>query len=210
MKNKKIIMIGIVALAALVSLYFDSEIVRGFSFIRNNILNDFFLGITFVSSAIIIFFFLTSLFLWKEHKRKWILPLWFTLALSAVGSFLLKIIVQRPRPFQLGIVSVLPVLEKTSHSIWNFSLPSFQAMLVFCAIPILAKEFPKFKYVWIVFAGLIAFSRVYFGLHFLSDIIFGGLIGYLLGVFVISLEKENKFWEKTYKKIFSFFGSKKS
>ncbi len=203
MKKKEVIIIGmLIAFATFVSLYFDSEIVKGISLIRNNFLNEFFIGLTFISSSIIIFFFLTSLFLWKEHKRKWILPLWFTIGLSGVVSFLLKVAVQRSRPFQLGIVSILSVLEKSSHLIWNFSFPSFHAMLAFCAIPILSKHFPKFKYVWIIFAGLIAFSRIYFGLHFLSDVILGGLIGYLLGAVIVKIEKENKFWEKIYKKIF--------
>jgi undecaprenyl-diphosphatase len=198
---KKKILLTLIIFSIFASLYLDSEIVKGISLIRNSLLNDFFLGITF-NSTIIIFFFLTSLFLWQEHKRKYILPLWLTLGSSAVISFILKVIVQRPRPFQLGIVSVLPVLEKSSHLIWNFSFPSFQAMLAFCAIPILSKEFPRFKYMWIVFAGLVAFSRVYFGLHFLSDVIVGGLIGYLLGLNIIKIEKENKFGEKIYKKVF--------
>jgi len=202
MKKKAIIILMFIILTIFASLYFDSEIVKAISLIRIDFLNDFFMGITFVSSAVIIFFFLTSLFLWQEHKRKWILPLWFTLGLSVVVSFLLKISVQRQRPFQLGIVSILPILEKSSYLIWNFSLPSFRAMLAFCAIPILSKEFPKFKYIWFIFACLVAFSRVYFGLHFLSDVIVGGLIGYLLGMVVIKLEKENKFWEKVYKKVF--------
>jgi len=185
-----------------ISFYFDSEIVKIISLIRNNYLNDFFLGLTFISSAIIIFFFLTSLFLWREHKRKWILPLWVTLGLSIIVSAILKVIIQRPRPYQLDLVSVLPILEKASHLVWNFSFPSFHAMLSFCAVPILSKEFPKFKYVWIIIAGLIAFSRIYFGLHFLSDVIAGGLIGYVLGALIIKLEKDNKFFEKVYKKAF--------
>jgi undecaprenyl-diphosphatase len=189
-------------LVVIVSLYFDSDIVRVVSFLRNDVLTDFFLGLTFLSSSVIIFFFLTSLFLWKEHKRKWIFPLCVTLAISVVVSFVLKMIVQRQRPFQLGVVSVLPVLEKASHLTWNFAFPSFHAMLVFCAVPILSKQFPKFKYVWITFASLIAFSRVYFGLHFLSDIVIGGFIGYVCGVIIIKLEKEYKFGEKVYKKIF--------
>ncbi len=201
--KKKIIYVGIgIIFFIFLSLYFDFKIVEGISLIRNNFLNDFFLGLTFASSSIIIFFFLTSLFLWKDHKRKWILPLWFTLGLSAVVSFLLKFFVQRPRPFQEGIVFMLPILEKANHLIWNFSFPSFHAMLVFCSIPILSKEFPKFKYIWIFFAGLVAFSRIYFGLHFLSDVIIGGTIGYLLGIIIIKVEKKNKFWENIYKKIF--------
>ncbi len=203
MKKKKAITFWAAILFALfISLYLDSEIVKGISFIRNNLFNEFLLGIAFISSSIIIFFFLTSLFLWKEHKRKWILPLWFTLGLSAGISFLLKFSLKRLRPFQTGIVSILPVLEKASHSVWNYSFPSFHSMLAFCAVPILSKEFPKLKKIWIVFAGLIAFSRIYFGLHFLSDVIAGGVIGYLLGIIVIKIEKKNNFWEKIYKKIF--------
>ena len=189
-------------LVVIVSFYFDSEIVQGISFLGNDVLNDFFLGLTFISSSVIIFFFLTSLFLWKEHKRKWILPLWFTLGVSAFISFVLKIVIQRQRPFQLGIVSVLPILEKASHLTWNFAFPSFHAMLVFCSIPILSKQFPKFKYVWVLFASLVAFSRVYFGLHFLSDIVVGGFIGYIIGIIIVKLEKESGFGEKIYKKIF--------
>ena len=203
MEKKKVILLGLlIVFSILVSFYFDSEIVSGISLLRNGFFNDFFMKVTFISSEIIIFFFLTVLLLWRDNKRKWVLPLWITLALSAIVSFLLKVAVQRQRPFQIGIVSLLPALEKSSHLIWNFSFPSFQAMLVFCAIPILSKEFPKFKYVWIIFAGLVAFSRVYFGLHFLSDVIAGGLIGYLLGTIVVKAEKENKFGEKIYRKIF--------
>ena len=187
---------------ALVSFYFDSEIVKGVFSIRNALFNDFFMGITFVSSEIIIFFVLTSLFLWREHKRRFIFPIWITLGLSALVSFILKSSIQRLRPYQLGLVPVLTVLEKVNHLSWNFSFPSFQAMLVFCAVPILSKEFPRLKYVWIVFASLVAFSRVYFGLHFLSDVIIGGLIGYLLGMIILKTEKDYKFGERIYKKVF--------
>ena len=201
MKKKEVLFVGIIVILAILSfLYFDESISQCFENIRNYFLTDLFMGITYVSSGVIIFFILTSLFLWKEHKRKWILPLWITLALSAIVSFLLKIVIQRSRPYQIGVVSSL--LEEASHNIWNFSFPSFQTMLAFSAIPILSKEFPKLKNAWVIFAVLIAISRVYLGVHFMSDILIGGLIGYFLGVFVISSEKKNKFWEKTYKKIF--------
>jgi membrane-associated phospholipid phosphatase len=75
-------------------------------------------------------------------------------------------------------------------------------MLAFCAVPILSKEFPKFKHIWIIFASLVAFSRVYFGLHFLSDVIVGGLIGYLVGLIILKFELKTKIGGKAYKKIF--------
>ena len=199
MKKWWVVVLGI--FAAIISFIFDARIIQYVSLFRNNFLTEFFLGITFVSSEIIIFFFFSILFLWKEHKRRWIIPLWLTLFLSAVVSFILKFGVHRLRPFQQELVSMLAILEKSSHLVWNFSFPSFQAMLAFCAVPILAKEFPKFKYVWIIFAGLVAFSRVYFGLHFLSDVIAGGLIGLILGWLVITLEDRYKFGDRIYIKI---------
>lgn len=193
---------GIVILTLILSIYFDNLIVESFEKIRNIFLDEVFLGITFVSSEIIIFFFLTSLFLWREHKRRWILPLWLTLGLSVIISFLLKIAVQRPRPFQLGIVSTPDILISNSHLIWNFSFPSFQAMFVFCAIPILSKEFPKIKWAWILFAVLVASSRLYFGLHFLSDVIVGGFLGYIIGIWIIKLENKKKFGKRFIEKYF--------
>jgi undecaprenyl-diphosphatase len=201
-KNNGILFIIIVIAFIFVSLYFDNVLIKDISLLRNGILDSFFLAITFVSSEIIIFFILTSLFLWNEKKRRWIFPLWMSLGISAVVAFILKVTIQRARPFQLGLVSLIPSLQEASFSTWNFSFPSFQSMLPFCAIPILSEQFPKLKKFWIVFAVLVAFSRAYFGLHFISDIISGGLIGYLIGVIVVREEKENRFGQKIYDKIF--------
>ena len=188
--KKKWLLWGFVVIALISSVFFDNFFVESLSKIRNFLLDEAFLGITFISSEIIIFLFLTTLFLWKEHKRKWVFPLWLTLGLSTLVAFLLKITVQRQRPFQLGIVSVYPFLEKSSHFIWNFSFPSFTTMFVFCTIPIISKEFPKIKWLWISFAILVGISRIYFGLHFLSDVIGGGLLG--VGLYLIL-----KRWIKT-------------
>lgn len=198
--RKRVIVWVLIAASLIISFYFDKEIVKALSSIRSSILNEFFLGLTFLSSEIVILFVLTTLFVlhYNKGKRRWILPLWITLALSGIVSFIMKYSIHRLRPFQQGIVDVLPVLEKASHYVWNFSFPSFHAMLVFSALPVLSKEFPKLKYAWAVFAVLVAFSRVYFGLHFMSDIIVGGVIGYAIGYLVVTSEQRTRFGEKFY------------
>lgn len=201
MKNKGVVIWIAVIFLLIVSFYFDKSLVKDVSSLRNPIIDSFFLGISFISSEVVLFLAITVLFIWKDEKRRWIVPLWLTLGISAVVSFILKITVQRLRPFQMGIVPLLSNLSEASQDIWNFSFPSSHAMIAFCAIPILSKQYPKLKNVWIGIAVLIAFSRVYLGLHFFSDVIAGGAIGYIIGMLIAKLEKEEKFGQKIYNKI---------
>jgi len=145
-----------------------------------------------------------SIFLFKQEKRKWIFPLAFAILLSAIVSFAIKTLIGRLRPFQEGLVSVLRFLfyfMKESVNTWNYSFPSFQAMLVFSVYPIICKEFNKFKYIWFIFACLIAFSRVYFGVHYMSDILVGAVVGYFIGLFAVWVEEQTGFGIKLAKKI---------
>jgi undecaprenyl-diphosphatase len=139
---------------------------------------------------------LGSFLLWKARKKKLIFPLWMGAFVSYAVSAILKIIIQRPRPFNMGIVATLPSLAKNSHLFWNFSLPSSHAMFVFATLPLLIKGLPKLKYWWISLAILIGLSRVYFGLHFLSDVLIGGLLGYGIGLFILKKEEKKQIWNK--------------
>lgn len=191
----------IAAILNIAIFIFDNEIMALAAFFRIFLLDWVFISVAFASNVIIIFFFLTSLFLWKEHKRRWILPLWMVSVFSIVISFLMKNIIRRARPFEAGVVSVLGIGQYFINDAFRFSFPSFQAMLVFSAVPILDKEFPKFKYIWLGFAVLVALSRVYFGLHYLSDVVSGALIGLLLGWFFIRIEEKYEFGRKFCRKL---------
>ncbi len=148
MHKKKGVLIGIIiSFLIILSFYLDKLVVGFIGFIRTDTLQRLFLFITSLENEIIIFILLTGIFLLIKHKRRWILPLWVTLISSAVISFLLKIIIQRPRPFQVGISSILSFLEKDSFYLWNYSFPSFQTMFFFSALPLIHKEFPKLGYI---------------------------------------------------------------
>ena len=136
--KKKVIYALIGIILGLVSLIYDAQIMGLISSLRSIYLDYLFIGFTFLGNAIVIFFILTSLFMWQEHKRKWIFPLWASLALSIIISFILKVLVHRPRPFEVGIVSVLGIavyLMKDSFLTWNFSFPSSHSSLAFSAKP---------------------------------------------------------------------------
>jgi undecaprenyl-diphosphatase len=186
-----------------ICFYFDKEIVTFFSSLRSLSLDNFFLGIKFLDTDIIVIAFLTFLLLLTKKKREWILPLWLTLGITAIISLALKVLVHRVRPFASGLVSLASgITASASYLVWDFSFPSFDAAMAFCAVPILSKLYPKLKYFWIGFAVLVALSRVYFGVHYLSDVISGGLIGLFIGIIIVKLEEKNKFFKRFYKRIF--------
>jgi len=205
MKNKRLITGSLITLFLIIlSFLFDVKIVQFFVGLRNLQLDSFFIGVSFLSNILIIFFILTSLFLWNENKRRWIFPLWLSGFFAIVISFIMKSLIARPRPYQEGSVQVLGIALKfieESHSVWNFSFPSFHAMLVFASLPILIKEFKKIRYVWFVFACLVAFSRMYFGVHYMSDILAGALIGYLIGCLMIVVEEKKEYGKRLMRRI---------
>lgn len=99
-----------------------------------------------------------------------------------VVNLALKNIVARPRPFTVSeeLLAFLEQIEYKLPSGWSF--PSGHAAVSFCAAAVLTC-FYKGKGAWsIAAAALIAFSRLYLGVHYLTDVLAGAAIGALIGV----------------------------
>jgi len=177
----------------LIVLSFISFFIDGYSFIfpekmKNAVFDMFFSSITHFGDIFIVLILITSLFLWQERKREWIPTLWISYGTAIILSFLLKIIIKRPRPF---FEMFLPIINLP-----DYSFPSMHAVAAFAAIPILDREFPRLRLFWVLFALLIAFSRIYLGLHYLSDVMFGALIGYAIGWIFMEIEVKYKIFKQ--------------
>lgn len=192
--NFKKIILGVATLLLFVIiLKFDINIESIIEGLRNFWMDYFFSGITWISRMPVVLLFLILIFLWKKSKRKWIIPMGGSILLGSILSFLIKIIVKRPRPFQEGVIPALNTafyFIKDNFNIWNFSFPSGDTIFVFCLLPIIWKEFKDLRYIWLIFACLVGFSRVYSGVHYMSDVFAGAVIGCLIGYLMIIIEEK--------------------
>ena len=67
----------------------------------------------------------------------------------------------------------------------NASFPSTHASNAFAGAYAMSNAFPEARLIFWVLALLVAFARVYVGVHYPLDVVFGGLVGLAAAVFVI-------------------------
>jgi len=172
----------------LISLFFDKSVTDFFSGLQHGALTTFFEIISFFGNFFIVLIFSTILFFYDKKKREWIVPLWATFFITFAVVFLLKIIIGRERP---SYEVLYPLFNIASAS-----FPSLHTAAAFSIMCLLDREFPKFVFVWTLFAILVAVSRIYLNAHYLSDVIAGALLGFVIGHAVIYLEEKYRFFRK--------------
>jgi len=69
----------------------------------------------------------------------------------------------------------------------KYGFVSSHAANIFAAAVVLSYFYPSKKKLYFFIASMVAFSRVYIGVHYPGDIIFGGMLGYGLAWSVLSL-----------------------
>jgi undecaprenyl-diphosphatase len=96
-----------------------------------------------------------------------------------VTNLILKNAVARPRPFEL-IEGFAPLMGRFADA-GGFSFPSGHSSSSFAAAFALAASKGKKGALAYIPAALISFSRLYVGVHFPSDVLFGAAVGTLCG-----------------------------
>jgi len=181
-KQKQTIFIVATLLIALVlSFLVDDLILELAGGMQGPVLTYIFSWISYILSLLFVLLIMTTLFMWEEKKKDWIIPLWFSAACGFVISYILKFLVARERP--LGTEMLLGFLD--------YSFPSTHAAITFAIVPILDEEFPMLKWFWILFAVFVAVSRIYLQKHYLSDVLAGILLGYVIGRTIIFLKRKH-------------------
>lgn len=154
--------------------------------IRNPILNPIMIFITTLGDGGTIWILLTIGLLIPKKTRK----IGVMSALALLGSLLfnnnlIKLLVRRPRPFV-----TFPELQILIPTPSEFSFPSGHTSSSFAAAMVLYRNLPKKAGIpAMVLAALIGISRLYIGVHYLTDVIAGALFGMLLGYLAECLVK---------------------
>lgn len=170
---------------------FDNAISLFFSVHNNVIFTNIFKAISFICSPKFMIVLNVLLFIFIIVKKKYKL---FIIALSSISSViinnLVKIIVRRERPDYLRMV-----MEK------SYSFPSGHAMisvLFFGSIIYLVNKY-NLKYKKLItfslstFVLLVGISRIYLGVHYLTDVVGGYLLGFIVLFLIIHLFERKKF-----------------
>lgn len=177
MKKQEALVFAGLLVFGFISFFFDSYVTKFFS----GFLNPFFVYAIALFKPIefyIVFAILIIFILAIKHKKQEIIYFVFTVIFTLIASFIIKFIVMRPRP--LGFIEYLPFTN-----IIDYSFPSSHTAIIFSMLPLLDKELKHYRYFWIALVILIGLSRLYFNAHYLSDIIFGALLGYAIGYFIL-------------------------
>lgn len=91
--------------------------------------------------------------------------------IDSLCGLVIKKMVIRPRPF----VTVVEIIQKSPAS--GYSFVSNHAANMFGIAIYMSFFYPRWRAVWWIIALVIGYSRVYNGVHYFTDVLFGGLIG---------------------------------
>ena len=101
---------------------------------------------------------------------------------TIVGEGVMKHLIRRKRPFHEDDEKELLITRPITYS-----FPSGHTASSFAVAAVFIKTNNSASLIIIILASLIAFSRVYLGVHYPSDVLGGGIIGFFCGLLTVML-----------------------
>lgn len=149
--------------------------------IRNSVCDPVFKAITHLGDAGIFWIILTLLLLcFRKTRKAGIYSACALVGSLLVNNLILKNLINRTRPYE--VVEGLKCIVSPAH---DASFPSGHTGASFASAVAMYRQLPKrYAVLLIALAALIAFSRLYIGIHYPTDVLGGLVTGVGLGVLV--------------------------
>ncbi|HVM70030.1 MAG TPA: phosphatase PAP2 family protein [Gaiellaceae bacterium] len=170
----------------------DAELQRWVVEHRVGLLDPVFEALTYAGSFGLLWLVLALLVAGRPWRRPWLparVAATVLLAEALQGS--LKVLFQRDRPPvanpEPGPLVALP------HT---YSFPSGHALVAFASATVLAAAVPRLRLPLFAVAALVAWSRVYVGVHYPGDVLAGALLGVALGLGVEAARRPLREWAR--------------
>jgi undecaprenyl-diphosphatase len=140
-------------------------------------LDPVFRGLTYIGTQGIVWLVLAAIA--ALVSRRWQVLAWVAAAdlTAQLTTDLFKLVIHRTRP---RVHTLIP--EPHTHS-----FPSGHAASSFACAVILSAYVPRWRVAFYVLAALIAFSRVYVGVHYPLDVIAGAAWGVVIGLALLQV-----------------------
>ena len=156
---------------------FELDVLLFIQSMRTDLLNMLFQGVTMLGEEIIIVLLVAVLYFCID--KLFAQKLLYTLLTSIGINGIVKNLVKFPRPFSTGKITC--VREGTAT---GYSFPSGHTQSFATTSTTIAK---KVKKVWVaiivgILIALVAFSRLYLGAHYPSDVVVGAVLGITIAI----------------------------
>ncbi len=132
--------------------------------------------------------FLYLIFFEEKKQKTFIIYFLASLIIAFLSVTIIKNLTKRPRPFSANYNQLQPITTNYSK---DYSFPSGHATISFSVATILSAFNKKRRKYFYSIAVLIAFSRIYLGYHYVTDVIVGSLLGWLIS-WTLSLKLKMK------------------
>ena len=139
------------------------------------VLDALMLVATWAGFGAVVWFALAAVALyWPRHRAAGVRAVLLLAVTLGMNNLVVKPVVDRPRPFSASLVAarVIQVPAPTTTS-----FPSGHAATAVAGTMALARVWPAARWAMAGLAALIAFSRIYVGVHYPTDVVAGALLG---------------------------------